>query len=158
MFQLAAVNSAARTPIGDDPLQFDARLICQLVADHADLNTRVAALDFDPELKQQSVRKCAMRLVELRRIESLRVYPLIARSIEGDADAQRQFLQLRLLMLRLARCFQRRCEELSRDIALGDNIRVATDKLAEALAEYRRHNETEIYPLYELVGMRRVAA
>jgi len=133
---------------------FDADLVPYLMAQHAELSSRVAALDFQPGGGLQSVRGCASQLSDLRRLESLRLYPAVAHLIDGDTEAQRQFLQLRLAMLSLARRFLRCCDDLAQALASGSAVSEATDKAAGALGEYRRRNETEIYPLYELMGRR----
>jgi hypothetical protein len=139
----------------DTPVQFDPGLVPRLLAEHAELDARFTAiighLDTDPSADRR-VRACSAKLHDLRRTEALWLYPLIARGIARDPVARRQFLQLRLLMLGLARRVLRSFDELSQAVRRGTNTKPAASEVTRAMAEYRQRNETEIYPLYELMG------
>ena len=141
------------------PLHFDAQLIDRLLASHRELNARYASVvsQFGSEMNdmERAVRECAEQFVELRRAESIWLYPVIARAIDGDAEAQRQFGQLRLLMLSSARRALRLFEDLAQAVRAGSDANAAADRLAEALAEYWQRNQAQIYPLYELLGTNR---
>ena len=143
------------------PVQFDSRLVERLLAEHRELNARyarlVAQIGSDPELVERSVRECTTQLVELRRAEAMWLYPVIARAIEGDSDAHQQFLQLRLVMLRLARHILRLFDDLVQAIRLNIGVNAAADLIAESLAEYWQRNQAQIYPLYDLVGSKRTS-
>lgn len=140
----------------DTPVRFDGTLVRRLVAEHGELNQRFAALvrrlDANSEGAEQEVRDCASRLHDLRRTEALWLYPVIARGIARDPVARRQFLQLRLVMLGLARRALRLFDELSIAINKGSQVAPTAEQAGKALAEYRQRNEAEIYPLYDLIG------
>lgn len=143
----------------DTPVRFDPELVGRLLAEHRALNAQFADaiphLGGDRDVAERAVRGCTERLVEVRRTEALWLYPVIARAIEGDNDAQQQFLRLRLVMLRLARRVLRLFDELTQAIRAGVDIGATADRAAESLAEYWVRNNAEIYPIYDLVGARR---
>lgn len=140
------------------PVRYDDSLVGRLLAAHELLNGRFAALvvelDRDPAATLPAVGDCAEQLHELRRTESMWLYPLLARCVDADPGARMQLMQLRLHMLTVARRIFRYFEELGRAIRAGSDCRAPADGLSAALAEYLRRNETEIYPLYDLVGAR----
>ena len=145
----------------DTPVQFDASLVDRLVAEHGELNTRFAALlghlHDDPLAGRFRFSACADQLHELRRSEALWLYPIIARGIARDPVGRKQFLQLRLAMLGLARRVLRRFDELAQAVRRGTEIDPAADLVSKALGEYRQRNEADIYPLYNLIGKRGIA-
>jgi hypothetical protein len=57
----------------------------------------------------------------------------------------------------LARRALRRFEELERAVQTGNGITAAAGYVVAGMAEYRRRNETIMYPMYERVGRRSVA-
>jgi len=163
MFRFSAsVRTLGKAVTLQTPVQFDNRLFEHLLAEHRELNSRyarlVARIGSDPEGIERAVRECTEQLVELRRTEALWLYPVIARAIEDDIDAQQQFLQLRLVMLRLARRILRLLDDLAQAIRLNLGVNAAADLCAEALAEYWQRNRAQIYPLYDLIGTKRTAA
>jgi hypothetical protein len=143
----------------DTPVRFDGRLVMQLVTEHSELNRRFAALarrlDGDPVIVEREVRDCAALLHRLRRTEALWLYPIIARGVARDPIARRQFVQLRLGMLGLARRALRQFDDLAVALRRGTEVEAAADMAARALSEYRMRNEAEIYPLYDFIGRRR---
>jgi hypothetical protein len=143
-------------PTWNTPVQFDASLVSRLVAQHRELHARFATiagqLDEDPENAQRAVRDCANRLHDLRRIEALRLYPVIAHWFAPDPAARRLASQSRLAMSGLVRHVLRLFDELIGAIRNGVEVPAAADRVAEALTEYRRRNEGEIYPMYNLMG------
>ena len=147
-------------PTWNTPVQFDASLVASLVAQHDDLHARFATvvdqLDKDPDAAERAVRDCANQLHDLRRIEALRLYPVIACWFAPDPAARRLASQSRLVMLVLVRHVLRLFDGLTHAIRNGAEIPVAADRVAKALAEYRRRNEGEIYPMYNL--MQRLSA
>jgi hypothetical protein len=76
-----------------------------------------------------------------------------AREFAADPVARRLFWQARLTMLSLARGLLRRFEELAQALQDGRQARRAADQVATAFAEYRRRNEAEMYPLYNLMEL-----
>lgn len=172
MFNLAQAMQAIDEALSAKPegsalnwntkVQFDAALVGQLVAQYRALNERFdalgAKLEGDPHAAEAEVRECADELHKLRHTEALRLYPVIARGLSSDPITRRLFWQSRLVMLGHARRLLRRFEELARAIRLRTEIRAAADHVAKALVEYRKRNETEMYPLYDLIGQRSVKA
>lgn len=151
----ASLHTLGQTVALHAPPHFDAELVRRLLAEHRELNARFASLvsqfGSDPAAIAGAIRDCAQQFVELRRTESMRLYPVIDRAIEGDEEAQRQFGQLRLLMLSSARRTLRRLEELAETLHFEGDANAAADRAAEALAEYWQRNRAQIYPLYELL-------
>jgi hypothetical protein len=143
-------------------VHFDAGLLARLIAGHGELNARFATLlcrlDDDPQPAVRAIRDCASRLHELRRTEALWLYPVIAHGVEYDEDARRQLTRLRLVMVALTRCLVRRFENLLQAIVNETPTAAAAEGVSVALAEYVRRNETEIYPLYSLMGTRQNGA
>jgi hypothetical protein len=137
------------------PVQFDATLVARLIDEHRELNARfsqvVSHLDKVPAVAEHAVRECADQLHELRRMEALWLYPVIARGFAPDPIARRLVWQSRLVMLGLARRVLRRFDELIRAIRTGNEVSIAADHVTKALAEYQRRNEAEMYPLYNLM-------
>ncbi len=140
------------------PVQFDPALVGELVAGYDELNAHFSALlnrlDTDPARAERAVLDCANRLHKLRHAESLKLYPVIARGLSPDPVARRLFWQSRLVTLGLARRVLRRLDELARAIRTRNKIAAAGEHASSALVEYRRRNETTMYPLYNAVGMR----
>jgi hypothetical protein len=145
------------------PVHFDATLVMRLVDQHRELNLRfdelVAEIHSDanvpanPQIAADAVRDCAGQLHDLRRAEALWLYPVIAREFAEDPVARRLFWQARLTMLSLARGLLRRFEELAQALQEGKTACHAADHVATAFAEYRRRNEAEMYPLYNLMQL-----
>ena len=170
MFNLAQAMQAIDEALSAKPegnalnwntkVQFDPALVGQLVAQYRALNERFDALggklEGDAHTAEAQVRECADELHRLRHTEALRLYPVIARGLSSDPITRRLFWQSRLVMLGHARRVLRRFEELARAIRLRIEIPAAADHVAKALAEYRKRNETEMYPLYDLIGRRSV--
>lgn len=168
MFNLAQAMQAIDEALNAKPeggalnwntkVQFDPALVGQLVAQYRALNERFESLgsklEGDLHSAETAVRECADELHKLRHTEALRLYPVIARGLSSDPITRRLFWQSRLVMLGLARRVLRRFEELARAIRLRSEIPAAADHVAKALAEYRKRNETEMYPLYDLIGQR----
>ena len=142
-------------PTWNAPVQFDGSLVAWLTAQHGELNARFASLagqlDKDPETAERAVRECASRLHDLRRTEALRLYPVIACWFGPDPDAQRLASQSRLIMMGLVRRVLRLFDDLVHAIRNGAEIPAAADRVATALTEYRRRNEGEMYPMYNLM-------
>jgi len=168
MFNLAqamqAIDEALTTkPAGgalnwNTKVQFDASLVGQLITQYRQLNEAFEALgtqiELAPVAAEAKLRECAETLHKLRHAESLRLYPVIARGLSSDPITRRLFWQSRLVMLGLARRVFRRFDELGRALRIKSEVAAAADHAAKALAEYRRRNEAEMYPLYDLIGQR----
>lgn len=137
-------------------VRFEPGLLPRLVRDYDELESRFALLraevSADPKLAELAGRNCAARLHELRRREALWLYPVIACAIADDLDARRQFLQLRLAMLALARRLLRRFDQLASVAGEGGDLSALLDSVGRELTEYRNRNESEVFPLYELMG------
>ncbi|MHB8447629.1 MAG: hypothetical protein ACYC9P_06855 [Rudaea sp.] len=168
MFKFAAFRQAVKEidapsdpPTWNTPVQYDAALIARLIAQHDELDERFAAmtsmLERDPAIAEFAVRDCAERLHNLRHAEALQLYPVIAHALSADPIQRRLFWQSRLVMLGLARRVLRRYEELARAVQSGNGVAAAAGHVVAGMAEYRRRNETTMYPLYEKFGQRRVA-
>lgn len=172
MFKLSramrAIDEALGAPATDvvpswnTPVTYDPTLVAQLVVQYEDLNAQLAVLcrrlDGDPAFTERAVLECADRLHKLRHIESLRLYPVISRGLSQDPIARRLFWQSRLVTLGLARRLLRRFDELARAVRLRSEVAVAADHVVSAMAEYRRRNESAMFPLYTAVGQRDLAA
>jgi hypothetical protein len=144
------------------PVQFDPDLVTALVARYDELSARFAALvrrlgTLEPQAGERAVLECANHLHQLRHMESLKLYPVIARGLSPDPIARRLFWQSRLVTLGLARRALRRFDELARAVRSRTEIDVAAGHVGTALAEYRRRNESTMYPLYVAVGRRETA-
>lgn len=168
MFKFAAFRQAVKAidapddpPSWNTPVQYDATLVERLIAQHDELDRRFVAmsgtLGSDPAIAEFAVRDCAERLHKLRHAEALQLYPVIAHALSKDPVQRRLFWQSRLVMLGLARRVLRRFEELARAVQAGNGTAAAAGHVVTGMAEYRRRNETTMYPLYESVG-RRIAA
>jgi hypothetical protein len=144
------------------PVQFDPGLLPRLLAAHDALNARFAALmclvDRDADGLATAARDCVNQFHELRRAESIWLYPVLARAVEEDAPARARLMELRLATLTLARRTLRCFDELAQALQKDEPLQDAADRLSAALAEYLRRSETEIYPLYSVVGLRSPAA
>ena len=170
MFNLAqamqAIDDALTTKPVDAALNwntkvpFDPALVGQLIGHYRALNERFeslgAQLEGDSQAAEAKIRECAEALHKLRHDESLRLYPVIARGLSSDPITRRLFWQSRLVMLGLARRVFRRFDELARAIRTRTEVASAAEHAAKALAEYRRRNEAEMYPLYDLIGQRSI--
>jgi hypothetical protein len=55
-------------------------------------------------------------------------------------------------MLGLARGVLRRFDDLLQALKSGADVTMTAQQLTEALSEYLRRNEHEIYPLYDVMG------
>lgn len=144
------------------PVQFDPDLIRHLVSLYDELNVRLEALvprlaRVDPAAGERAVLECANQLHRLRHLESLKLYPVISRGLTPDPIARRLFWQSRLVTLGLARRALRRFEELARAARNGSGTAAAAEHVDTAMADYRRRNESTIYPLYIAVGRRESA-
>ena len=143
------------------PVRFDPALLKQLLDGHDALDARVASLPnrfrHNREEAWRLTQTCASQLHELRRQEALWIYPVIAHGLTADT-ARRKLLNLRFLMNSLARRVLRSIEELARSIRNVADINTGVTAVTNALAEYRQHNETELYTLYSLMDPRRVPA
>ena len=95
-----------------------------------------------------------VRMHKLRHVESLKLYPVIARGLSPDPIARRLFWQSRLVTLGLARRVLRRLDELARAVRTRSEVAAAAEHAANALLEYRRRNESTMFPLYTAVGRR----
>jgi hypothetical protein len=140
----------------DTRVQFDPGLVARLGGEYAALSRRVAALAADvggdAKIAAAHLQECAACLHDLRRTEALWLYPVIASGIADDAEARRQFLQLRLTMLGRARRILRRIDELAKAALEGAGTSADLAGLGAELEEYRRRNEAEIFPLYTLMA------
>jgi hypothetical protein len=144
------------------PPKFEPALVPRLLGVHKALNTRfehlVTLIDREPAACAPLVEECARQFSALRHIETIWLYPVIADAVAGDAGASRQFTELRLVGLMLARRAQRFLDELSQAFRAEVLVKDAADRATVALARYLAHSERAIYPLYELIGSEKKAA
>lgn len=140
----------------DTRVQFDPTLVARLGGEYDALSRRFAGLADnpagDPKLAAANLQDCAACLHDLRRTEALWLYPVIASGIAADAEARRQFLQLRLAMLGRARRILRRIDVVARAALEGADTKADVAGLRADLDEYCRRNEAEIFPLYALMA------
>ena len=146
------------TPNWNTPVTYDPALIGELVAQYDELNAQFAAisrqLGGNPAFAERAVLECADRLHKLRHVEALKLYPVISRALSGDPIARRLFWQSRLVTLGLARRVLRRFDELARAVRNRTEVQAAAEHVVNALAEYRKRNESAMFPLYTAVGRR----
>ena len=139
------------------PVQFDATLLPRLLAMHDALNARFAALmcliDRDADGVASAARDCVNQFHELRRAESIWLYPVLARAVEQDVPARGRLMELRLATLTLARRTLRCFDELAQALQQHTPLQPPADGLSAALVEYLRRSEVEIYPLYSAMGL-----
>lgn len=162
-----AIDSFLQTPAPPEsldlhtPVRFDTTLMPRLLAAHEALNahfaTIVCQLDNDPAAAAAANRECLGQFHELRRTESIWLYPVIARAVDDDDAARGRLMELRLVTLALARRALRCFDALAHAIASGGETQAAAEHLSQALAEYLRRSETEIYPLYGLMNLNATA-
>lgn len=155
------IDSPSVPPSWNTRVQYDAMLVPRLMTEHDELDARFAAitgtLERDPGIAEFAVRDCAERLHRLRHTEALQLYPVVAHALSADPIQRRLFWQSRLVMLGLARRVLRRFEELARAVQTGTGIASAASRVVAGMAEYRRRNETTMYPLYQKIGQRAAA-
>jgi hypothetical protein len=140
-------------------VQFDPQLTGRLLAIHEAVNARFATvlnhLSADPELAIASIRHCQEQLQDLRRAESAWLYPFIASGVDNDLQARRQLMQLRIGLLAELRATLRHLDDLGEAVANGASFTNETELASASIAGYLQRSETEIYPLYTLIGTRR---
>ncbi len=142
-------------------VQFDPQLTGRLLAIHEAVNARFATvlsnLSADPESALASIRHCQQQLHDLRRAESAWLYPFIASGVDDDLEARRQLMQLRIGLLAELRGTLRHLDDLGEAVANGVSFTNQTELASASIASYLQRSETEIYPLYTLIGTRRGA-
>jgi hypothetical protein len=152
------VEPGTAAPTAPSPVAFDRALVPRLMALHEALNARfahlVCALDNDAREAEAAASACVEQLHELRRIETVSLYPVIGRGIDADAAARSQLMQVRMVLLAQCRQLLRRFEELLQAIRNGRQARELAENISQPLADYLRRCEFEIYPLYALVDGR----
>jgi hypothetical protein len=140
------------------PVRFDTGLLKKLITRHDALEARVGSLvqGFKRNRAEawRVARECAGQLHELRRVEALLLYPVLARGVSGNAEMSRRLVNLRFAMNGLARRVLRSIEELAQAIRNAADLNVAVGAVIRAFAEYRRRNESELYALYDLMDPR----
>jgi hypothetical protein len=140
------------------PVQFDPQLTTRLLDMHEALNARFAKvlcmLERDPAAAVPAIHECIQKLQDLRRREAVWLYPFIAARVDDDIAARRQLMQLRIGMLAESRATLRQLDELSEALTTGAPFRAVADLASASMADYLRRDETEIYPLYNLIGTR----
>ena len=146
------------TPNWNTPVTYDPDLVGQLVNQYDELNAQFMTLsrqlNDDPAFVERAVLELADRLHRLRHAEALKLYPVISRALSGDPIARRLFWQSRLVTLGLARRALRRFDELARAVRNRSEVSAAAEHVVNALAEYRKRNESAMFPLYTAVGRR----
>jgi hypothetical protein len=138
------------------PVRFDPTLTTRLLAVHDRLNGHFAAilcmLDRDPASAVSAISAFSRELEDLRRAEGMWVYPLIAIGVDSDIDARRQLMRLRISLLAELRAILRLLGEMSQALQAGTSCASAADLTSASMAGFLRRSETEVYPLYDLVG------
>lgn len=138
------------------PVGFDPTLTDRLLGMHDTLNSRFAAilcmLDRDPSSAVVVIDVLASELQDLRRAEAMWIYPLIAKGVDADVDARRQLMRLRISLLAELRAILRLLGEMSHALRAGTPCQSTADLISGSMATFLRRGETEVYPLYNLVG------
>jgi hypothetical protein len=142
--------------------KFEPTLVARLLSAHRTLNQRFAdaipLIERKPADGVAAVEECARQFSAVRTIETTLLYTVIAHAVSASDGVNAQFVELRLVGLMLSRRVQRAFDELSQAIRVEVMVRDAADRVAVALANYTRHSERAVYPLYELIGAERKAA
>jgi len=140
-------------------VQFDPQLTGRLLAVHEAVNARFATvlsnMAADPEAALASIRHCQQQLQDLRRAESAWLYPLIASAVDDDLQARRELMQLRIGLLAEQRATLRHLDDLADAVADAASFTNETALASASIAGYLQRSETEVYPLYTLLGSRR---
>jgi hypothetical protein len=149
-------STQADTPFDwNTPVRFDPALVQRLVSQYGELDAGFVALvgriHSTSEEIRSTVHAGTARLQQLRRSEALWLYPVITKALADDPIASRQVSQLRMVLNGLARRVLRHIEELASAAQHGTAVSGAATLVTTALAEYRRRNESELYPLYDLM-------
>lgn len=151
-------DSTVRAASVAPAVTFDRALVPRLMALHETLNAKfahlVCALDNDKVAAAAALAACVGQLHELRRIETVSLYPVIGRGIDADPAARTQLMQLRMVLLVQFRRLLRLFDELAQAIHAGSYARHEAERVSQPLAEYLRRCEFEVYPLYALVDGR----
>jgi hypothetical protein len=152
-------TTTTSAPVRQGPLKFEPTLVPRLRAAHAALNTRfaelVSVIEHDPAATARTIEDCARQFSAVRHIETVWLYPILAQAVEGDAGANSQFMEVRLIGLILARRTLRCFDELLQAVRAEVFVTDTAMRVSAALAKYSRHSEHAVYPLYELVGTQR---
>jgi hypothetical protein len=150
------VDPAGETLNLDPPVGFDPTLTDRLLGMHDALNSRFATmlcmLDRDPASAVAAVGVLANELQDLRRAEAMWIYPFIAKGVDADVDARRQLMRLRISLLAELRAIMRLLGEMSQELQEGTPCQSTADLISGAMTAFLRRGETEVYPLYNLVG------
>jgi hypothetical protein len=109
-------------------------------------------LDRDPASAVVVIDVLASELQDLRRAEAMWIYPLIAKGVDADVDARRQLMRLRISLLAELRAILRLLGEMSHALRAGTPCQSTADLISGSMATFLRRGETEVYPLYNLVG------
>ena len=140
-------------------LQFERTLVPRLIAAHHALNARfgnlIGLIEHDPTASIAEVEECSRLFAAVRHIETSGLYTLLAQIVKGDAAARGELMELRLIALMLARRLQRCFDELVQALRAEVLGADAASRVSVALANYARHAEHAVYPLYELIGTHR---
>jgi hypothetical protein len=151
----AVVVGNASTP-RQAQLKYEAMLVPRLRAAHAALNKRfgelIDAIERDPAATAGVIEECARQFSAVRHIETIWLYPLLARAVESDPGARGQLMELRLVGLMLARRVQRYFDDLLQAVRAEVFVADTAAYVSATLARYSRHSEHSVYPLYELIG------
>ena len=154
----AATENASTAP-RKSPSRYEPALVPRLVAAQKALITRfeelLATIERDPATKAGAVEESLRQFTAVRHIETIWLYPIVAKAADADADARSQFAELRLVGLILARRVLRSFDELTQAIRAEVLAVEAALRLGRALVKYANHSERVVYPLYELVGSER---
>ena len=139
--------------------KFERALVPRLVAAHQALNARFAGLigliERDPTAGIAEVEECSRLFAAVRHIETSGLYALLAQVVKSDSAARSELLELRLIALMLGRRLQRCFDELMQALRAEVLVADAAGRVSIALANYARHAQYAVYPLYELVGTQR---
>lgn len=138
------------------PLKFEPVLVPKLRAAHATLNKRFAGLlgtiEHDPQATVSAIDECARQFTAMRHIETVWLYPMLAKVVDSDAGARGSLSELRLVGLILARRATRTFDDLLQAVRAEVLVADAAARVSAALARYSAHSEQSVYPLYELLG------
>ena len=137
-------------------LAFEPTLVPRVRAAHALLSKRlvdlVPKIEREPCSSVRAIEECSRQFGAVRHLETVWLYPLLARVLEGDAQGRGQLIELRLVGLMLARRVQRCFDDLLQSARAEVLVADAALRVSAALGNYANHCDRAIYPLYELIG------
>jgi hypothetical protein len=132
--------------------QYDSSLVTQLERANVELRTLFfdaerACREFAFDAAADALSRCMHKLREVQRIESVRLYPVLADQA-GDSSTAATIAYLRLRAHTLARRFLRFCESLMVSCRAHSPQQEQFAEAAAALNDYVNTKELQLYQAY----------